>query len=320
MLDVNAQVEVPPERRATASSPLSGVIENIQIERGQSVKAGEVLAEINSLEFQNLQLEIYQVHLQLELMQETLRQLRELDRSQIVARRQLWEAENLYNMLTNRQDTAKKKLATMGVSAEQVEAILEKKEFLKSLPLRSPIDGVIVQFDKALGQAVKAGDTVFEVHDLSHAWVQGFVSEGDLNKIQIGQTARVRFTALPSLLALGTVVRNSRIVGLETRSLSVWVELKEQPEQMLRHGMLAQLSISVARPAATLAVPRQAIVHDGTRTYVFVRRPDGVFERRAVQLGRSDDRYDEITSGLSAGENVAVRGAADLQTALVSLR
>jgi cobalt-zinc-cadmium efflux system membrane fusion protein len=69
-----------------------------------------------------------------------------------------------------------------------------------------------------------------------------------------------------------------------------------------------------------LAVPHGAVARDGTRAYVFVRKPDGAFDRRAVALGRSDDRFVEVLSGLAEGDAVAVSGATGLQTAFGVIR
>jgi multidrug efflux pump subunit AcrA (membrane-fusion protein) len=69
-----------------------------------------------------------------------------------------------------------------------------------------------------------------------------------------------------------------------------------------------------------LAVRIGAVVREGPQAFVFVRRPDGAFERRAVSTGRSDDRWVEVKRGLSAGEAVAVTGAAALRTAHAAVR
>ena len=74
-----------------------------------------------------------------------------------------------------------------------------------------------------------------------------------------------------------------------------------------------------SRPSA-LAVPRSAVVYEGTRAFVFVRKGDGSFERRAIDLGPGDDRGGEVRGGLRAGEPVAVGGAAELQTAHAVVR
>lgn len=319
VIEVDGAVDVPPDRRAFASSQLSGTLQAIRVERGQAVRAGDVLADVASLEFQNLQLDLLRAHLQLGLLEDTLQRLRTAD--QILARKQLWETESLYNETRNRRDSLQRKLEAVGLSRQQVEAVLAERKFVETLPLRSPIDGVVAHFDQAIGQAVKAEEPSFEIHDLSHPWVQGFLSERELPAVRVGQQARVRLESDPGFLAEAVVTRSGHVVGEDSRTLSVWAELKKEPGlAVLEHNMLARLTLTVARPEPTLAVPRAAVILEGTQAYVFVQRPDEVFERRPVDIGRADDRFVEIRNGLQPGEKVAVEGAADLRTAYASLR
>jgi multidrug efflux pump subunit AcrA (membrane-fusion protein) len=98
------------------------------------------------------------------------------------------------------------------------------------------------------------------------------------------------------------------------------VELDRLPEQPLRHNQLARVTLSLQQPPPTLAVPIAAVVREGTQGFVFVRKGDGTFDRRAVETGRADDRWVEITRGLAPGEVLAVQGTAHLETAYASLR
>jgi multidrug efflux pump subunit AcrA (membrane-fusion protein) len=82
----------------------------------------------------------------------------------------------------------------------------------------------------------------------------------------------------------------------------------------------ARVTLVAAAGSPVLAVPLEAVVREGTRAYVFVRKPDETFDRRAVTLGRSDDRFFEVLSGLTEGEPVAVSGATGLQTAFGVIR
>jgi RND family efflux transporter MFP subunit len=318
VVELDGAVDVPPDRRTVAASQLTGTLQKIHVERGQVVRAGDVLAEVGSLELQNLQAELLQAHLQIELLEESLRRLRRLD--PILVRRQVWEAESLFQAARNRRDSAQRKLEALGFAQEQVQAVLTQRKFLDALPLRSPIDGTVVHFDKALGQVIRAEEPLFEIHDLSQVWVQGYLAERDLARVRIGQAARVRLVAEPDLVAEATVVRSGRVFGTENRTLSVWAELKEKPPRPLQHNMLARLTLTSLRPEAVLAVPLEALAHEGLRTYVFVQQADGRFERRLVATGRADDRYVEITRGLGEGERVAVQGTAELQTAYASLK
>ena len=317
-ITVDGLVDVPPTRRTVAASQLGGSIRRIRVDRGQKVRRGDVLAEIVSQEFQNLQLDLLRAQLDADLQQTVMENLRVA--GDAVSQRRLWEAESQLNQAGNRRDTARQRLKTAGLSDEQLGELAQSKQLVDALPVRAPIDGVVVEFDKVLGHVIRADESLFEIHDLSQVWVQGFVSERDLPRIRVGQTVRVRFVADAEEVVAGTLVRSGRSVGREDRTLSVWIELTQMPRVPVQHNMLARVTIETGQTAPQLAVPREAVVREGTRAYVFVRKEDATFERRFVQLGRSDDVAIEVRQGLATGDPVAVSGAAALQTGYAALR
>ena len=318
VVEVDGTVDVPPDRRTFASSQLDGILQRIHIAPGQIVATGQVIAEVASLELQNLQLDLLRADLESRLQEVAVRRIRAVGAG--LAGRQLQEAENLFQAARNRRESLREKLLAVGLSRKQVDTLLQDKKVVQTLPLRAPLAGSVVHFNKVLGQTIKAEDPLFEIHDLSRVWVQGYVSERVLARVRIGQRARVRLVADPGFLAEGVVVRSGRVLGTEDRALSVWVELDKDPGRPLPHNLLAGLTLTVRRPQPTLAVPLGAVVHEDLRAYVFVREKDGTFGRRLVETGRADDRFVEIRRGLRLDEQVAVQGAADLQTAYASLR
>lgn len=325
-IELDGGVDVPPDRRAVVSSQLAGTLEQIHIGRGQAVQAGEVIAELASLEFQNLQLAMLQSDQQVRLLSEQRKLVEGLSdgQNQVVARRRIWELDSAHSAAVHRRETARRKLESVGLNRSQVDAIISEQQLLKALPLRAPLAGAIVHFDKAIGQAVKTDEPLFEIHDLSRVWVQAYLSERQLPRIHLDstrpQSARVRLIAETTAMATGKVVRSGRTFGAETRALSIWVELDRPPATVWQHDMLASVTLSSGPAATVLAVPKEAIAWDGMRAYAFVQRADGVLERRAVETGRVDDRYTEIIGGLKAGEVIAVTATTDLQTAYATLR
>jgi len=317
-ITVDGLVDVPPTRRTVASAQLSGSIARILVDRGQTVRAGEVLAEIVSQDFQNLQLDLLRADLDSELQQEIMSNLGEADDA--VSQRRLWEAENRLNLANGLRENVRQRLTTAGIPEEQLTQLVTTRTLLPTLPVRSPIDGVVMDFDKVLGHVVQPDESVFEIHDLSQVWVQGFVSERDLSRVEVGQTVRVRFVADATEVVTGTLVRSGRSVGQDDRTLSVWIELTQMPRVPVQHNMLARLTIETGAVPQQLAVPLEAIVREGTRSYVFVRKVDDTFERRSVVLGRSDDVAVAILEGLVPNDIVAVSGAMALQTGYAALR
>ena len=189
-----------------------------------------------------------------------------------------------------------------------------------TLPVLASIDGVIVGFDKFLGHVVRPDEPLFEVHDLSHAWVQGFISQRDFPRVRMGQKVRIRFVTSPDEVILGTISRSGQSISVGDRTLSVWIELQSKPSFSLQHNMLARIHIETGEVATALSVPLKAIVHEGMRSYVFVEGADQIFERRFVVTGRSNDLQIGIVNGLSSGESIAVSGAAALQSGYAALK
>jgi RND family efflux transporter MFP subunit len=312
VVEVDGAVTLPADRRAVASAQLGGTVAKINVGPGQTVRAGDVVAEVASLELQSQQLDLLRAHLEGRLLEDNLERLKA---ATTASRRQVLEAESQLNANRNRRDNLTRQLLAAGLTSEQLDAVRAGKPVAETLPVRAPLDGVVVSFDRVLGQAVKAEEPLFEVHDLSRPLVQGFVSEAGLARVRLGQAVRVRFTAEPGFVAEGTVVRSGRLFGTDDRTLSVWVELRDSPPRPLLNNQLARLALTVDRPGPTLAVPLAAVARELTRAFVFVEKEDGSFERRSVETGRADDRRVAVMRGLRRHERIAVAGVAGLQTA-----
>lgn len=317
-ITIDGVVDVPPTHRSVASAQLGGAIERILVDRGETVRQGQVLAEIASESFKNLQLELLKTSLDVILTTDIVQNLRSA--REAIAARQLWESESQLNQVTSRRDILIQQLLTVGVTQQQISDLLLKRQLMLTLPIRAPIDGVIVAFDKFLGHVVSPEEPLFEIHDLSQAWVQGFVSELDFPRVEIGQNVRVRFVAAPDEIVVGTVARSGQAISKNDRTLSIWIDLKTMPSFQLQHNMMARINIETGVSSDGLRIPRQAIVREGLRSYVFVQGENQTFERRYVLTGPSDDLGTIIVDGLQLGESIAIRGAKELQSGYAALK
>jgi cobalt-zinc-cadmium efflux system membrane fusion protein len=320
VFEVDGLVDLPPESKSAASTRLGGNILRLHVDRGQRVKRGDLLAELQSVEFQTLQLDLLREELAVRLADRRLRSLQSLGGA--VPQRQVLEIEATVVSARSRRDTLRLRLEALGVAASQIDELLERSLLIDSIPVRAPIDGVVASFDRALGQVVRAEEPLFAVYDLSQSLVKGLVSERDVGRLSLGQPVRVRFSSRPEDWVAGKFVRTSGVFSADHQAMSIWVETDVGARHSLRLGQLARISVASDEPAmaASLVVPPSALIREAARSYVFVRKADGAFERRAVSTGRSNDVHVEVVSGLVDGETVAVRGASGLQTAHASIR
>jgi membrane fusion protein, heavy metal efflux system len=317
-INIDGVIDVPPMNRSVAAAQLGGTLKSILVDRGARVHRGDILAEVSSQPFQNLQLDLIKVQLELSLQKSVLENLRlAVD---AIAQRRLWETESLVNQLTSRRETLSMRLKTVGLTSEQIDVIATTRQLVPSLPVRASIDGVMVGFDKFLGHVVRPDEPIFEIYDLSHAWVQGFISERDFPVVRLGQSVRVRLVTSPDEVLQGTIVRSGKSISDTDRTLSVWIELNDTPSFQVQHNMLARISIETGASSIALSVPRDAMVREGMRSYVFVEGQDQVFERRYVVTGAKNDLQVGIDTGLVIGESIVVRGATALQSGYAALK
>src|SRR5262249_20844042 len=156
----------------------------IHVDRGQKVKTGDVLAEIVSLELQNLQLDLLKAHLEGQLRDDTLKRLK--DAGDSVQRPRVLEAQREANASGQQVESLMRKLKLVGLTDAQLTALKDKRKLIATVPVRSPIAGVVVSFDRVLGQAIKAEEPLFTVHDLSRPSIQAHIGERELGRVRLG--------------------------------------------------------------------------------------------------------------------------------------
>ncbi len=320
IVEFDGRVDLRPSDIAEVSSQMTGILHRVLVDRGDEVKAGQVVAEITGLQLHDTQLEMVQAHLEAELLSTTLVRLEAMQDSKGVAARRLWETENKRDLAVNRSESAQSKLIAMGISEEQVDSIILSRQPMLGLPIRTPIDGVVMNLNKTLGETISEEEPILEIQNLSRPWIHGFVSESQARQVSVGAPARVRIAADPNFVGEGRVARSARTLVGENRTLGVWLELDEMPEQIIQRNLMARISVTIGQHDSRLAVPTSAVLRDGTRTYVFVQKAEGLIERRFVELGPADDRYVAVAKGLSRGERVVIQGVAELQTTYASVR
>ena len=200
--------------------------------------------------------------------------------------------------------SSRRRLAYWDIAASDIAHVESTEQVQRTLTLRSPVSGFVVEKNVLQGQRVMAGDALYKIADLSTVWVEGNVFEQDLPSVRLGQAVTAELEALPGQAFHGRVTYVYPTLDADTRTARVRIELPN-PRLWLKPGMYATLRLTGAGRAGTLSVPRTAVLSTGERNLVFVKRPDGKLEPRLVTLGMASDDRIEILRGLAAGDTVA---------------
>jgi membrane fusion protein, copper/silver efflux system len=199
--------------------------------------------------------------------------------------------------------SARRRLAYWDIPQREIEEIERTGQVHRTLTLRAPAAGYVLEKNVLAGQKIMAGDALYKVADLRQVWVEGEVFEQDIADVGVGQTVHADFNALPGEHRVGRISYVYPTLDPETRTVRVRVSLPN-PNGRLKPGMYATIRIAGTARPDVLTVPRSAVLATGERSIVFVRDAKGMLTPREVAVGVSNDERVEILQGLSAGETV----------------
>jgi cobalt-zinc-cadmium efflux system membrane fusion protein len=273
---------------------------------GESVRAGDVLAQLHSTELGSAQLAYVKASAQRDLAAKAVDRARLLLSADVIGSAELQRRENELIVAGVEQRAAADQLRVMGMSSAAIEQTMRTGAITSSSSVVSTMSGVIVERKVNKGQVVQPADELFIVADLSRVWVVAKVPESQINLVQPGQSVRIEVSSSPEPLR-GRVTWIANTVNAETRTVTVRSEVDNRQRQ-LRPGMLASVSIE---PVAVerLVLPAEAVVREGNNDHVFVRLPDGRFRMTRVVLADETGRLRVVESGVSEGDTVVVEGA-----------
>jgi Cu(I)/Ag(I) efflux system membrane fusion protein len=204
-------------------------------------------------------------------------------------------------------DTARRRLELWDVPKDEILQLEKTGNAGKSLLLRSPISGTVLQKTAFAGQYVTVQNDLFVVADLSTVWMQAKIFQYELPHVTIGMPATVSFPASSQRTLIGRVVFIDPVVDEMSRSVQVRIELPN-PSETLLPGMFGDVVISHAMGSG-LTIPASAVIRTGERDVAFRVLSDGRFAPVVVKISptRFADRF-EVLEGLNAGDKVVTSG------------
>ncbi|MDO8418292.1 MAG: efflux RND transporter periplasmic adaptor subunit [Agitococcus sp.] len=268
---------VPDESRLShIHTRVAGWIEKLYVSNtGETVKAGQRLADIFSQELQSSQVEYLS--------------LRQGSGPASVA-----------------LDSGRKRLLVLGMAEADIRAIEQAGKPNPIMPIYAPRSGIVVHRGISTGTAVDPSTELMTLADLSTVWVRAEIPESAASRIQTGTQARLDFpvSGLPPLMANVEFV--DPVLSERTRTLKVRFSVRNANGQ-LRPGIFGSALFNLSS-RLSLSVPRDAVVDTGETQVVYVAHGQGHFEPRTVRLGiRQSDRI-EILDGLEEGDSIVASG------------
>jgi len=286
-----ATVGLPNEARTFASSRVSGRVLAVHARPGDVVREGDVLAEVESPDLAALVLDLAPVRTRIAQAQ------RALDRARKAAESGTAPGKELLPLEAELREAQAEESALLARVEAVVEGAVPRSEIERStppnsVPVRAPRGGIVVHADVTAGEFVAPDRHLFEIHDLGHVYLVGQVFEGDISRVAKGQEVRMRVPSYPDRVFAGAVLRTGYEVDRTTRRLDVYAEV-ENPDLVLKPGVVGQMEIVVDRAEDAIVIPSAAVAQLGAETFAFVYDA----ERSAKATADERDRRATMTAG-----------------------
>ena len=217
------------------------------------------------------------------------------------------------------QAKARKNAAELSLNREE-ERLARYREQLEKCKIFAPQAGMVAYHVDANrwgnsttiteGAAVRDRQPILSIPNLSYMQVKTSVHESVVDRVKSGMPATVRLDAFPDRMYPGTVKSVAVLpdpggwLSSDTKVYNTVVMIDQQVDQ-IKPGMTAVVEINIDYLHDALCVPVQAIVQRGDDTWCFVL-VNGVPQKRPVVLGKTNDKFVEVSKGISEGEEIVL--------------
>ena len=308
-----------PNQLVNIFSRVDGYIAKIYVDKGDLVKANQLLVEIDHTDYvhavNQAKANLLSAKAKVVQQEAAVRNAAlTLDRMQALIKDQFVSQQDLDTAMVNR-DAALALQDSLRAQVQQMDvALAQAVTNLAYASIRAPFAGYIAERNLDPGAYV-SGTTaststmsrgILSVHDVETVRTLIEVVEKDVPLVKVGQRADVRAEAYPNEVFEGTVTRIVQALNRATRTMTVEVDLPNK-DHRLKGGMFARVEVLVGKHPQAIQIPLDAVSRLEESQYVYVVK-DGKAHQVPVELGARAENRVEVVTGLTGDEQVIVSG------------
>ena len=197
------------------------------------------------------------------------------------------------------------RLRSLQLPENAIAVLKETREIKQTVTFYAPNSGVIDNLKIRQGFFVSPGTTMMSIGNLDQVWVEAEVFERQAAYVEEGIPVSMTVDYLPGETWQGQVDYVQPALDAMTRTLKVRLRFDNE-NGALKPNMFTQVALDTEQDQESLLVPKDAVIRTGDNDRVVLALDEGSFKSVAVDVGRVDDQYTEILSGIDAGERVVV--------------
>lgn len=337
-MDIELQITIPAQFKAQNQSveriysPIDGKITEVLVEPGSILKKGQPIVKIKSDEISQIQLEFLEKILEIDanvnemtaqynLSRQNFNRESTLYKEKISSRAEYEianaqmqkDSANLNALRTKRSaliQVYQQRLAVYGGASGTINTVLRTRQIYPYVTLCASKDGILLERKVNPGEIVEKNREMFNLADLSTIWLVGYAFEKDSQSLHVGEKVTGTIEESNGKLIHGELSYVSPILDNTTKTLEVRADIPN-PNLSIKPNMYAEMFVNTG-VAHVLAIPNDAVEKYGDYNFAYVKVKPNTYEERKITIGRKNDNYTEVISGIKAGEEVVTSGSFSL--------
>jgi cobalt-zinc-cadmium efflux system membrane fusion protein len=319
------KIAVDEDRSTPIFSPYAGRVTKLFVKPGEIVTPGQTLFTVEATDMVQAQNDFISASTALNKARSTLnlaqindKRQRLLYEGKAVPLKEVQQAQGTLDAAENdvrsadvALEASRNRVGRIGKTDQEITECQTKGTINPATPIYAPIGGTIVQRKVGPGQYVGSGasDPVFVIGDLSTVWVAAYIRETEAPMVRIGQPIYFTVLAYPDRSFPAKISYVATALDPVTRRLLVRASV-DNSAGVLKPEMFASVKILTGEGETAIAVPRDAIIHEGERARVWVARDhDTAIELRQIKVGLTNGTMVEVLDGLAPSDRVITRGS-----------
>jgi membrane fusion protein, heavy metal efflux system len=283
--DKNSYIDVYPL--------VGGNVLSVNVELGDHVSKGQVLATIRSTELAEVQKDVSDAKTDLVVAQNNLRVAKEMYEGKLNTERDVLEAKSQLQKAEDQLQRATAVSTVYNVKKGNIYSVL------------APISGYIVQknINKDMQLRSDRSDNIFDVANTTNVWAIMNVNESDIDKISLGMKAEVSTLSYPDKIFYGKIDKIFKIIDPQTNAMQARVVL-DNANGLLIPESKATIKVTSSENNTALAIPSKAVIFDDNRSFVVVFKTRTDLKVKEIKVLKQVGDVTYVSEGLSEGEQI----------------
>ena len=304
--------KVIPRREIEVKAQVSGVVEKLYVEAGQTVKKGAVIARIalrpSALNVNQAEAQLQSAKINLQNQAADIERYRKLAKEGVISQSQFNQYQTTYEVQKEAVNSAENTLQLLRTGATRSSGLVSNM-------IPATIDGTILDLPNKEGAFIvetstfQSGTTLATLADMNDMIFEGLVDESEVGKLKQGMELVLNVGALPDKPFKATLeyIAPKGVTDQGTIKFTIRAAVVLDKELFLRSNYSANADIVLDKRENVLAINEGNLLIEGKQTFVEVQTAPQVFEKREITTGLSDGINIEVLTGLTSTDKIKHR-------------